>query len=223
MIISSDQYMIRSRNANDIYWEQGVYPEWTALSAYRHFPDGAPGSGVEPHYHDNDELWLFTEGRGEVWLDGVRHDITPNTLVYTPMGSVHRFQVFTPYENNAIVTRLEGERRPIHITVEQHGPPTSTAPGFVVPGARNTGPIADPGPRCPLSEWRAVTLNRGESIGEANLSVNEHWMVAAGTIMLEIDGRAVELEAHEVALLRAGTRRQLTAPAGARLIVARER
>ena len=151
MIISTDQYMIRSRNANDIYWEQGVYPEWTALSAYRHFPDGAPGSGVEPHYHDNDELWLFTEGRGEVWLDEVRHDIVPNTLVYTPMGSVHRFQVFTPYENNAIVTQLEGERRPIHITVEQHGPPTSTVAGFVVPGAHNTGPIADPGPRCPLS------------------------------------------------------------------------
>ena len=44
MIIATDQYVIRSQNANQIYWEQGVYPDWTALSAYRHFPDGAPGT-----------------------------------------------------------------------------------------------------------------------------------------------------------------------------------
>ena len=48
---------------------------------------------------DCDELWLFTSGTGEVWVDGQRHDITPNTLVYTPMGSEHRFQMFSPYEN----------------------------------------------------------------------------------------------------------------------------
>ena len=71
MIISTDQYMIRSKNANLIYWEPGIYPEWTALNCYRHFPNGAPGTGVEPHYHDGDELWLFTTGRGKVWLDNI--------------------------------------------------------------------------------------------------------------------------------------------------------
>lgn len=220
MIISTENYMIRSRNANDIYWEQGVYPAWTALSAYRHFPNGMPGTGVEPHYHDNDEMWLFTNGYGEVWLDGQRYDITPGTMVYTPMGSVHRFQMFTPYENNAIVTRLERGQRPVHLTVEPYGPPEPTVPGFIVPGAINTGPIADPGARCPLSEWRTMKLDGGE---ETLLAVNEHWLVMVGTVTLHIDGWSIQLTAHEVALLRAGVRRWLSSHDGAQVLVARER
>jgi len=141
MIIDAPRYVIRSLNSNQTYWEQDVFPAWTALNCYRHFPDGGIGTGVEPHYHDNDELWLFTTGRGEVRLDGVRHEITPNTLVYTPMGCVHQFQMFTPYENNAIVTRLERAGRPLHLTVEEDGPPEPTVPGFVVPGGMNTGLI----------------------------------------------------------------------------------
>jgi mannose-6-phosphate isomerase-like protein (cupin superfamily) len=78
--------MIRSQNGNPIYWEQGEYPDWSRVSGYRHFPNGLPGTGVEPHYHDNDEMWLFTAGHGEVWLDDVQYAITPGTMVYTPMG-----------------------------------------------------------------------------------------------------------------------------------------
>ena len=75
------------------------------------------------------------------------------------MGCVHRFQMFTPYKNNAIVTRLERQKRPIHITVEEHGPPEPT----------------------------------------------------------------VRLAPEDIALLRVGIRRQLTACSDARVIVARER
>ena len=38
MIIANQHYMIRSGNSNNVYWEQGIYPDWTALSAFRHFP-----------------------------------------------------------------------------------------------------------------------------------------------------------------------------------------
>lgn len=215
--------MIRSLNSNQTYWEQDVFPDWTALNCYRHYPDGAIGTGVEPHYHDNDELWLFTSGRGEVWLDGVRHEITPNTLVYTPMGCVHQFQMFTPYENNAIVTRLERKRRPLHLTVAEYGPPEPTVPGFVVSGDRNTGPITDPGTRCPIAEWR---LQRNEDVnvlGATVLSRHEHWMVLSGTLQLEMEGRSVSLEPGDIALLRAGvTRLASMQDYGARAVVVRE-
>lgn len=223
MIITTDGYMIRSRNVNIYYWEQGVYPDWTALNTLQHFSEGLPGTGVEPHYHDNDEIWLFTDGRGEVWLDGVRHDITPNTLVYTPMGVVHRFQMFTRYENNAIVTRLERAQRATHILVDEDGPPEPTVPGFVIPGAQNNVPIAQPGPRCPLSEWRKLTLTPGEVIPEAKLETNEHWQVLNGTLLLTLDKREITLAAHDVALLRAGIVRSLRSHEGARVTVVRER
>ena len=222
MIIENQNYTIRSGNSNNIYWEQGIYPDWTALSAFRHFPDQRIGTGVEPHYHDNDELWLFTAGRGEVWLDDQRFEITPNTLVYTPMGVEHRFQMFTGYENNAIVTRLERQKRPTHILVEESGPPIPTVPGFIVPGEGNTGPISNRGSRCPLSEWRAVTFSAGEEIDEEPLTCNEHWLVVGGTIDLTVDGLELELSGEDLALLKAGAVRKISSAEGARVVLARE-
>ena len=222
MIIENQHYMIRSGNSNNIYWEQGIYPDWTALSAFRHFPDQQIGTGVEPHYHDNDELWLFTAGRGEVWLNDRRFEITPNTLVYTPMGVVHRFQMFTGYENNAIVTRLERQKRPIHILVEEAGPPIPTVPGFIVPGDSNTGPIAHRGSRCPLSEWRAITFSAGEEVDEERLTCNEHWLVVGGTINLTVDGLEFELSGEDLAMLKAGAVRKIRSAEGARVVLARE-
>ena len=222
MIIENQNYMIRSGNSNNIYWEQGIYPDWTALNAFQHYPDQQIGTGVEPHYHDNDEMWLFTAGRGEVWLDDRRFEITPNTLVYTPMGVVHRFQMFTGYENNAIVTRLERQKRPTHILVEESGPPVPTVPGFIVPGERNTGPIPNRGSRCPLSEWRAVTFAPSEGIDEAPLTCNEHWLVVDGTIDLTVDGAKFELSGEDLAMLKAGAVRKISSTEGARVILARE-
>ena len=222
MIIENQHYMIRSGNSNNIYWEQGIYPDWTALNAFRHFPDQQIGTGVEPHYHDNDELWLFTAGRGEVWLDDERFEITPNTLVYTPMGVVHRFQMFTGYENNAIVTRLERQKRPIHILVEEMGPPIPTVPGFIVPGESNTGPIPNRGARCPLSEWRVVTFGAGEEVDEAPLTCNEHWLMVGGTIDLTVDGLEIELSGEDLAMLKAGVVRKISSAEGARVVLARE-
>ena len=222
MIIENQHYMIRSGNSNNIYWEQGIYPDWTALSAFRHFPDQQIGTGVEPHYHDNDEMWLFTAGRGEVWLDDQRFEITPNTLVYTPMGVVHRFQMFTGYENNAIVTQLERQKRPIHILVEEAGPPIPTVPGFIVPGESNTGPIPNRGQRCPLSEWRVVTFDPSDGIDEAPLTYNEHWLIVDGTINLTVDGLEIELSNGDLAMLKAGAVRKISSAEGARVVLARE-
>ena len=222
MIIENQHYMIRSGNSNNIYWEQGIYPDWTALSAFRHFPDQRIGTGVEPHYHDNDELWLFTAGRGEVWLNDQCFEITPNTLVYTPMGVVHRFQMFTGYENNAIVTRLERQKRPIHVLVEESGPPIPTVPGFIVPGDSNTGPIAHRGSRCPLSEWRAITFSAGEEVDEERLTCNEHWLIVGGTINLTVDGLELKLSGEDLALLKAGAVRKIRSAEGARVVLARE-
>ena len=224
MIINNPRFMICSQNSNLTYWEQGIFPDWTALGCFRHFPDGNPGEGVEPHYHDNDELWLFTEGRGEVWLDDQRYDITPNTLVYTPMGCIHRFQMFTLYENNAIITSLERDRRPFHLTIEADGSPMPTGSGFVVPGERNSGPIPDPGDRCPISEWRLQGYEDVKDQEMVELTMHEHWLVLSGVLHLVVDGWDMALGPQDMALLRAGTARIMYAEdKNIRAIVVREK
>jgi len=222
VIIRQSHYVIFSQNSNTHYWEQDVYPDWTPFRIIRHFPDQRIGAGVEPHYHDCDEIWLFSAGTGEVWLDDERFPITPNTLVYTPMGVVHHFQMYTNGENNAFVTRLERQQRPIHILVEQDGPPEKTAPGFVVAGALNRGPLLNPGPRCPFRELRMITLTAGEDVATEQLPNNEHWLVLDGVLHLALADREFELYQGDVALLRAGVVRRLWTNSSVCVVLVRE-
>ena len=222
MIIRDSNYMGISKNSNSVYWDQELYPDWAAIRGVYDSPTKGPGTGTEPHYHDCDEFWFFPTGRGEAWLDGQSFEITPNTAVYTPMGIVHRFQMFTDYDSVGIVTRLERQKRPDHILVEEAGPPDPTVLGFVVPGTSNNGPFADRGPRCPLSELRLITWAAGEGVDEARLHSNEHWLVLAGAIHLTVDGREVELSQSDVALLRAGAVRRIRSYEDAQAVLARE-
>ena len=223
MILRGNRFEIRSKNSNLVYWEQEEFPSWTALNCLRLFTTAPSGHGVEPHYHDSDEIWLFRSGRGEVWVGGEKREVTPNTMVYTPMGVVHRFQMFEPYENTAIVTRLEGKKRAAHILVEDD-PPVPAAEGFVVPGVENQGPLAAPGSRCPLSEFREIHFDAGETLAAgAPLQVNEHWLVSGGEIELSVDGAQALLVEEDVALMKAGAVRAVRALTKGRAVLVRER
>ncbi len=222
MILDGANYHIRSNNSNVHYWEQDVYPRWTPMRVFRPIPDQKRGAGVEPHYHDNDEFWFFTSGYGEAWLNDKVYKITPNTIVYTPMGVVHRFQMFTEFDNLAIITPVERQRRGGHLLVEVDGPPEPTVDGYVVPGDINTGPVANRGPRNPLSELRTVELVAGEGLPEGRLATNEHWAVIGGSLHVAVDGVEADLSYGDIALLRAGAVRTIRADAGARVVLGRE-
>ncbi len=222
MIVRSDNYMVISSNSNNAYWVEALYPRWAAINTFRYFPGQKKGQGVEPHYHDGDELWLFLSGRGEVWLDGKTFPLTANTAVYTPMGVVHRFQMFIDFENIALVTRLERQKRATHILVEESGPPVPTVPGLVIAGAENTGPFSNRGSRCPLSELRMVTLPAGATVEGDRLAANEYWLALSGVTSLAVDGAEFDLATGDVALLRAGVVRRLRSVEAAGLAVARE-
>ena len=223
MNIRTDRFVIfdSALNSGRNYWNQDLYPQWAELRMLQYFPGQRMGAGVEPHYHDSDEIWLFLSGRGEVWLDGRSFAITPNTLVYTPMGVVHRFQMFTDFENCPAVTRLERAKRALHLYPEVHGQPQPTVPGFVISGADNTGAFADRGPRCPISELRAVSLAAGERVAEALAAHTEYWLVLDGAVQLSVEGQEVELGTGDLAILRAGVVRKLGTEAGGRVALAR--
>ena len=109
MIIKDRNYWVISKNSNVDYWSQDASPEWTPIGTFKYHPSEGEGRSAEPHYHDADEVWIFGYGHGEAWVDDKIHEVTPGTIVYTPMGSVHRFQMFTEFDNASIVTRLAAE------------------------------------------------------------------------------------------------------------------
>ena len=221
MIVKSDGFWLISRNSNDDYWGRTKSPDWTIVGSIKHYPMERMGTGVEPHYHDADEVWIFGYGRGEAWIDGRVFEVTDNTAVYTPMGAIHRFQMFTDFENVSVVTKLERRKRDTHLDPREHGEPAPTVPGLVVPGAENNGPIADRGERCPFTELRLVDLEPGYEVAETVLDANEHWVVTCGTARVEANGTSAELAVGDVAMLRQGTRRRIASDGGARLALAR--
>ena len=138
MIIRHDQYLILSANSNTDYWATNVYPDWATLTGIVYVADGRIGDGIEPHYHDCDEFWIFCVGKGEGWMDGQTYETTPNTAVYNPMGVIHRHQQFTPFAAAGLITHRERQHRSGHLAIDKAGLPEPTIPGFVVSGAQNT-------------------------------------------------------------------------------------
>lgn len=228
MIIRDRDFMVLSNESNDVsaalegllHWDENLYPDWAAIISFHLFPQKI-GGGVEPHYHDNDEFWLFAAGQGEVWLDGKSFPCTPNTVVYTPQGAVQRFQMFTVGEMVALATRFKGRRRAGHLLAEEDGTPEPSGKGFVVEGSQNLGSFSSLDSRCPLSELRVVSKNE-PLVQEELASVNEYWLMLSGTGYLSVGEFEVGLTRGDLAVLRKGAVRHLLLPEGSRVALARE-
>ncbi len=192
------------------------------MLTFGHFTDQPTGYGVEPHYHDCDEFWLFAKGHGEAWLDGQSHRLTANTAVYTPMGTVHRFQMFAPFETVAVVSGLERQKRASISWSRRMARRCLPCPASSRPAPTIMGRSLTRGSRCPLSELRVVALPAGAAIDDELLEVNEYWMAMSGSTVLEIDGTEFELSSGDVAMLRSGATRRLRAVDSVRLALARE-
>jgi mannose-6-phosphate isomerase-like protein (cupin superfamily) len=208
-----------------------TFPSWAALRNIGYTPNQYRGHGVEPHFHDCDEFWFFTSGVGEAWLDGVRADVSPNTMVYTPAGVVHRFQMFTDYATVGIQGRREGLRRSGHLLVAEHGTPTPTAEPVVVPGTQNVGPFGLHHSRLPVHEMRLVAMTGGQEVMLTAESI-EYWIPIAGSIDVTLDDLVrMELAASpsgtsrstaDLIILRPGVRAVRRAPADAIFVLVRE-
>jgi mannose-6-phosphate isomerase-like protein (cupin superfamily) len=215
MRIAADRYAIMSHDENNPdYWTDDVYPSWAAMKLFRYMPGQRIGAGVEPHYHDCDEIWLFIDGRGEAWLDGgAAQPIGPGTFVFTPRGVVHRFQMFTNFANCALRTALLGEKRGTHLIPEIHGAPSPSGTGFVVSEQAALGEMPDPARRSPLSELR---IGRGQPKADHELvAATEYWLAIDGRMTVIVDGFAIGLGAGDIAILRAGADRSVAGEPGA--------
>lgn len=224
---AESQFVAIDKSDNEkIYWHPRVYPSWSELNVLRLFPNHVSGQGVEPHFHDGDEYWLFLDGIGEVWLGNTVHPVMHNAIVYTPAGVVHRHQVFTPASVVAAVTMLGGRRRDGHLQLFQkdYGNPTylklegsrapsddelvdrySTGDAFVMGGSENTS--AAPDFRVgPLSEFRCLDEGDTNWLGSpSQLERNQFFIVVSGSAKVAHDGFDVELVTGDVGMLEAGS------------------
>jgi mannose-6-phosphate isomerase-like protein (cupin superfamily) len=86
--------------------------------------DYAKNHGLDNHYHDCDEYWIFYEGRGVAVTEGKFFDIGPGDCVATGMGQYHDMALVTePTVGVFFETTMEGRKRPGHLWAHTHGAP----------------------------------------------------------------------------------------------------
>mgnify|MGYP000985485766 CR=1 FL=1 len=71
------------------WWHPGNRPEWFTLTAVGQFEVGTDGASFDRHHHDCDELWLLTEGKAKILLDGAERYVQAGDVVVTREGSQH--------------------------------------------------------------------------------------------------------------------------------------
>ena len=226
---------------SSIYWLPEQYPRWGELNALVPLLGRGRGTGAEPHFHDGHEYWLFLDGLGEAQLGSRLWEVTPNTVVYTPPGVIHRHQMFTPFSVVAAVSRLVGLRRPGHlqlfdgrrgltvgcevpsdpdahlyVPVADQIDETAVGEGFAVPGDANTGPFS---PDCggPLSQLRSYAADAPTASFLVS-GVPEFLTVASGSVTLQHEHGRLSVSRGDVVILKPGTAVELTADIGSLII-----
>lgn len=92
-----------------------LYSDWDGVEWVAFDPGGR--AGLHTHSH-TEEIWYFLRGSAVIELDGVRHDVSPGSIVVTPLHSSHALwntgderveyvviEVFPPEITNAIPPR----------------------------------------------------------------------------------------------------------------------
>lgn len=99
-----------------------LYADWDGIEWVAFEPGGR--AGLHTHSH-TEEIWYFLHGSGELELNGQRHEVSPGTIVLTPLHSSHAawntgdeplqyvvIEVFPPEIRDALPPRRPTEEVP---------------------------------------------------------------------------------------------------------------
>jgi mannose-6-phosphate isomerase-like protein (cupin superfamily) len=81
-------------------------------------------TSLDVHYHDCDEYWIVTEGRGTAWISGRFFPLGPGDCLAIGMGHHHDFPTVEqgPVRGAFFETTLQGQKRVGHLWAHTHGP-----------------------------------------------------------------------------------------------------
>ena len=83
--------------------------------------------GIQAHFHDLDEWWVFIKGKVRIMSEGEEHIVGPGDIVHTPMGEEHDIiEVLEPSAWVWIPGPLRGRKRTRHLIVGRDDPPTES-------------------------------------------------------------------------------------------------
>jgi len=104
-------------------------PEWSAFSSAGRFAIPLEGGAFERHHHEEEELWLITEGKGKILVDGAERYVQSGDIVLTQRGDVHDFvEVYEPVRGFFTTAGVGPDGRSGHIDGVAHPVPAAPLP-----------------------------------------------------------------------------------------------
>ena len=64
-------------------------PEWCEIGTIGRFTVAVEGGAFERHHHDDHEIWMFSEGKGKILVDGAEQYVQAGDIVLTRAGDIH--------------------------------------------------------------------------------------------------------------------------------------
>lgn len=104
-------------------------PEWSTFTSAGRFTIPLEGGRFERHRHEEEELWLITEGKGRILVDGVERYVQAGDIVLTQRGDVHDFvEVYEAVRGFFATAGLAEGARSGHIDGVAHDVPALPLP-----------------------------------------------------------------------------------------------
>ena len=104
-------------------------PDWCEIGSIGRFTVATEGGRFERHHHDDHEVWMFSEGRGKIFLEGAEHYVQGGDIVLTQAGDIHDIvEVYETLRGFFIETGLPQGGRIGHLDGEAHDVPALPLP-----------------------------------------------------------------------------------------------
>jgi len=82
-------------------------PDWCGTAAIGRFAIPMEGGRFERHHHDDDEIWLFSEGKAKIFVEGEERYVQSGDIVLTQAGDTHDIvEVYEPVKGFFVETGL---------------------------------------------------------------------------------------------------------------------
>ncbi|MCU1421212.1 MAG: Cupin 2 conserved barrel domain protein [Microbacteriaceae bacterium] len=104
-------------------------PDWWSDGSIGRFAVPTEGGRFERHHHDAHEVWLVSEGRAKILLEGGEHYVQGGDIVVTQAGDVHDVvEVYETLRGFFIELPPPGGGRPGHLDPVAHDVPALPVP-----------------------------------------------------------------------------------------------
>lgn len=183
-------------------------PEWSKFSAYGLYKLSKGQKEEDYHYHDCDEYFIITKGKGRLLLEGSIYDIGFGDCVCIPMGGKH--QILKSLEDLNLVwiyDELKGRKRKGHIPFNDGPEEFGISPVKIVKLGRWEAEKPD---WSRLADYGIMSFPKGEIEMDYHYhDGDEYYFITTGKLLVLIEGESFEAEAGDIVCIQMGNRHRV--------------